>query len=64
MPSSPKEVWLRFSVELYQIAKIASIMSYSRSIQGQSMVDEEEYFQVYLRKRELVVLFSFWIYLS
>ena len=30
----------------------------------ESMEDEKEYFQVYLRKRELVVPFSFWMYLS
>jgi len=27
-PSSPKEAWLRFSVELYQIVKISQMVTY------------------------------------
>ena len=38
-PSSPKEVWLRFSVELYQMVKIASIRLYPLSVQGQEDIE-------------------------
>ena len=37
--SLPKEVRLRFSVELYRMVKIVSIMLYPLSVQGQEDIE-------------------------